>query len=96
MQPIVCSAVNVKVQMHRYKRLRLNLNVAITFYEQTFAIGEVESEIVIPITYDIMPNKCLKDISEICFVIKPNYVKKLLGQIEIKELKFRDSLITNG
>ncbi len=67
-----------------------------TFYEQTFAIGEVESEIVIPITYDIMPNKCLKDISEICFVIKPNYVKKLLGQIEIKELKFRDSLITNG
>lgn len=50
-------------------------NNPFTFYEQTFVIGEGESEIVIPITYDIMPKKCLKDISEICFVIKRNYVK---------------------
>lgn len=65
------------------------------FYEQTFTIGKDYEEIVIPITYDSMPQKYLKDISEICFVIRPNFVKNFIGEIEIGELKFQDNIITN-
>ena len=42
-----------------------------------------------------MPKKHLKDISEICFVVRPNFTKNFVGEIEISELKFQDSLITN-
>lgn len=42
-----------------------------------------------------MPKKHLKDISEICFVIRPNFANNFLGEIEIDELKFQDSIITN-
>lgn len=65
------------------------------FYEQTFFISSDYSEIRIPISYDIMPQKYLKDISEICFVIRPNFVKNFFGKIEICELKFQDNIITN-
>ena len=65
------------------------------FYEQTFLINSDYSEIKIRISYDIMPQKHLKDISEICFVIRPNFVKNFIGEIEIGELKFQDSIITN-
>ncbi|MCI8750229.1 MAG: toll/interleukin-1 receptor domain-containing protein [Lachnospiraceae bacterium] len=65
------------------------------FYEQTFLVNSVYFEIKIPITYDTMPKKYLKDISEICFVIRPNFTKDFLGEIEICELKFQDSIITN-
>lgn len=60
----------------------------IQVYEYTFAIGQNYKEIVIPITYGIMPKKHLKDMSEICFVIRPNVTKNFLGEIEISELKF--------
>ena len=65
------------------------------FYEHTFTIEKDYQEIKIPITYDIMPKKHLKDISEICFVVRPNFTKNFVGEIEISELKFQDSLITN-
>lgn len=65
------------------------------FYEQTFLINSDYSEIKIPISYDMMPQKYLKDISEICFVIRPNFVKNFIGEIEIGELKFQDNIITN-
>lgn len=65
------------------------------FYEQTFSINSNYSEIKIPISYDMMPQKHLKDISEICFVIRPNFVKNFIGEIEIGELKFQDNVITN-
>ena len=42
-----------------------------------------------------MPKKHLKDISEICFVVRPNFAHNFIGEIEIGELKFRDSIITN-
>lgn len=65
------------------------------FYEQTFLINDNYSEIKIPISYDTMPQKHLKDISEIRFVIRPNFVKNFIGEIEIGELKFQDNIITN-
>lgn len=65
------------------------------FYEQTFLIDEGHSEIRIPISYDRMPQKHLKDISEICFVVRPNFVNDFKGEIEICELKFQDNVITN-
>ena len=65
------------------------------FYEQTFTVNSDYSEIRIPISYDIMPKKHLKDISEISFVIRPNFVKNFIGKIEIGELKFQDNIITN-
>ena len=65
------------------------------FYEQTFTIGKEYKEIKIPITYDVMPKKYLKDISEVCFVIRPNFAGNFLGEIEISELKFQDNIITN-
>ena len=65
------------------------------FYEQTFLVNNVYFEIKIPITYDTMPRKYLKDISEICFVIRPNFTKDFSGEIQICELKFQDSIITN-
>ncbi|RKI39588.1 toll/interleukin-1 receptor domain-containing protein [bacterium D16-51] len=65
------------------------------FYEQTFLINDNYSEIKIPISYDTMPQKHLKDISEVCFVIRPNFVKNFIGEIEIGELKFQDNIITN-
>lgn len=65
------------------------------FYEQTFLINNHYTEIRIPISYDAMPQKHLKDISEICFVIRPNFVKNFIGEIEISELKFQDNIITN-
>lgn len=65
------------------------------FYEQIFDINKNYKEIRIPITYDVMPKKHLKDISEICFIIKPDFVQNLLGEIEISELKFQDNIITN-
>lgn len=65
------------------------------FYEETFLINGDYTEIKIPISYDIMPKKHLKDISEICFVIRPNFANNFLGEIEIGELKFQDSIITN-
>lgn len=65
------------------------------FYEQTFLINSDYCEIRIPISYDLMPQKHLKDISEICFVIRPNFVKNFIGEIEIDELKFQDNIITN-
>ena len=42
-----------------------------------------------------MSAKYLKDISEICFVIRPNFVKEFIGEIEISELKFQGNAITN-
>lgn len=66
------------------------------FYEQTFIIEKDYKEIRIPITYDIMPKKHLKDISEICFVIRPNFTHNFIGEIEIGELKFQDNIITNN
>lgn len=45
------------------------------FFEQTFTIEKDYKEIRIPITYNIMPKKHLKDISEICFVIRPNFAQ---------------------
>lgn len=65
------------------------------FYEQTFLVNSDYTEINIPISYGIMPQKHLKDISEICFVIRPNFVKNFIGKIEIGELKFQDNIITN-
>lgn len=65
------------------------------FYEQTFLINSDYSEIRIPISYDTMPKKHLKDISEICFVVRPNFVKNFIGEIEIGGLKFQDNIITN-
>ncbi len=65
------------------------------FYEQTFLINSEYSEIRVPVSYDTMPQKHLKDISEICFVIRPNFVKNFIGEIEIGELKFQDNIITN-
>ena len=66
------------------------------FYEQTFLLNEQYLEIQIPITYENMPLKYLKDISEICFVIRPNFVKEFIGEIEIAELKFQGNIITNA
>ena len=66
------------------------------FYEQTFTIEKDYKKIRIPITYDIMPKKHLKDISEICFVIRPNFAHNFIGEIEISELKFQDNIITNA
>lgn len=66
------------------------------FYEQTFLLNERYLEIQIPITYENMPLKYLKDISEICFVIRPNFVKEFIGEIEIAELKFQGNIITNA
>lgn len=66
------------------------------FYEQTFSIDENYLEIQIPITYETMSVKYLKDISEICFVIRPNFVKDFIGEIEISELKFEGNIITNA
>ncbi len=65
------------------------------FYEQTFSVNQVYNEIKIPINYETMPKKQLKDISEICFVIRPNFVHNIFGEIEITELKFQDNMITN-
>lgn len=65
------------------------------FYEQTFCINQIYDEIKIPINYETMPKKHLKDISEICFVIRPNFVQNFFGEIEISELKFQDNVITN-
>lgn len=65
------------------------------FYEETFDVEKDYREIIIPITYDIMPKKHLKDISEICFVIRPNFAKNFVGEIEISELIFQDNIITN-
>lgn len=65
------------------------------FYEKIIEINNDYSEIRIPISYDKMPKKHLKDISEICFVIRPNFVKNFIGEIEIGELKFQDNMITN-
>ena len=42
-----------------------------------------------------MSKKYLKDISEVCFVIRPNFAGNFLGEIEIGELKFQDNIITN-
>ncbi len=65
------------------------------FYEQTFTINNEYMDVKIPITYEKMPKKHLKDISEICFVVRPNFAHNFIGEIEIGELKFRDSIITN-
>lgn len=65
------------------------------FFEQTFVINEQYLDIQIPITYETMSAKYLKDISEICFVIRPNFVKEFIGEIEISELKFQGNAITN-
>ena len=65
------------------------------FYEQTFSISNNYVEIQIPIDYKNMPEKYLKDISEISFVIRPDYVKNFVGEIEIAEIKFQDNIITN-
>ncbi len=65
------------------------------FYEDTFDVGNEYIDIEIPITYEIMPKKHLKDISEICFVVRPNFVQSFIGEIEIGELKFQDNIITN-
>lgn len=66
------------------------------FYEQTFEINENYTEIKIPINYDTMPAKFLKDISEICFVIKPNFVTNFIGNIEISNLKFEGNILTSS
>ena len=65
------------------------------FYEHTFLIEKGYLEIQIPISYETMPTKYLKDISEICFVIRPNFVRDSTGEIEISELKFQGNIITN-
>lgn len=65
------------------------------FYEKTFEIDNVYKKINIPINYDSMPKNYLKDVSEICFVIRPNFVKDQKGQIEIRNLKFQGNEITN-
>lgn len=65
------------------------------FYEKTFTINNEYVSIEIPITYESMPKKHLKDISEICFVVRPNFVQNFIGEIEIDELKFQDNMITN-
>lgn len=66
------------------------------FYEQTFMIDKDFVEIKIPITYETMPKKHLKNISEICFVIRPNFVQNFVGEIEIADLRFEDNIITNS
>lgn len=65
------------------------------FYEQTFVVNSHYTEIKIPITYETMSKKCLKNISEICFVIRPNFTPNFLGEIEIADIKFQENLITN-
>lgn len=65
------------------------------FYEKTFDVTNTYTKIDIPINYNSMPQKYLKDISELCFVVRPNFVKNYLGQIEFRNLKFQDNEITN-
>lgn len=65
------------------------------FYEQTFSVNNEYMDVKIPITYEKMPKKHLKDISKICFVVRPNFAQNFIGEIEMGELKFQDSLITN-
>lgn len=66
------------------------------FYEKTFDINKDLTEISIPINYNEMPKKHLKDISEICFVIRPNFAHDFVGEFEIEDLKFQDDIITNN
>lgn len=66
------------------------------FYERTFDINNDLTEISIPINYKEMPEKYLKDISEICFVIRPNFAHEFVGEFEIEDLKFQDDIITNN
>lgn len=66
------------------------------FYEQTFTVNNDYMDVKVPITYEKMPKKHLKDISEICFVVRPNFTQNFIGEIEMGELKFQDSIITNA
>lgn len=66
------------------------------FYERTFDINKDLTEISIPINYNDMPKKHLKDISEICFVIRPNFAHDFVGEFEIEDIKFQDDIITNN
>ena len=65
------------------------------FYEKTFLITDMYEKIEISINYNTMPLKYLKDVSELCFVVRPTFVDKGIGQIELKNLKFEDNEITN-
>lgn len=44
---------------------------------------------------NVSVEKHIKDISGICFVVRPNFVEDFVGKIEFKEIKFQDNLITN-
>lgn len=66
-------------------------DVLYKFYESAFEVTDEYRSIHIPIDYALMPKKYLKDISEVCFVIRPTFVDNYIGQIEFRNLQFQGS-----
>lgn len=58
------------------------------FYEKKIELSQEYKKVIIPIDISEMPKQNIKDISEICFVIRPNFVRELIGELEIKNLNY--------
>lgn len=52
-------------------------------YEKLFTISKQWEKGVIPLSSDTIRTKHLKEVAEICFVVKPNFTRECLGTLDI-------------
>jgi len=71
---------NVTVEIKNGSRL-------IKIYEEQFKVSNQWEECVIPFYSDNIKAEHLREVAEICFVVKPNFTRELLGVFDISNLR---------